>query len=100
MILMYFIALGFLIFSVGLVGVAASRHFIIMVLSVEMILSASILVSAAMFSYGSSGNILGLLFSIWAVAASETMALVAIYRYMSKNRISMDVTKLSRLGDR
>lgn len=100
MIFIYFMALSFLLFSVGMVGVAATRHLIIMVLAVEIILSASILLSVSLFSYGAGGDIIGLLFSIWSVAASETICLIAIYRYMSKNEMTMDVTKLSRLRDR
>ena len=99
MILFYFVGLSFLIFGVGLAGVAATRHFILMILSVEIILSASILLSVAIFVYSVRGDPIALLFSISAVAASEIMGMVTIYRYMSKNEISMDVGKLSKLRD-
>jgi NADH:ubiquinone oxidoreductase subunit K len=99
MIFLYFIALSFMLFSIGLVGVAATRHFLLMLLSIEIIISAAILFSVASFSYVASGDIIALLFSLWAVAASETIGMIAIYRYMYKNEISMDMGKLLKLRD-
>lgn len=97
MIFLYFIALGFALFAVGISGVVASRHFIIMMLAIEVALTASIVVAAASFTYSSSGNIIGLLFTIWAIASAEIMGMVAVYRYMLAHGISMDVRQLSKL---
>lgn len=96
----YFLMLSIVIFGVGVVGVAATRHFLIMMLSVEIVLAASVILSAAVFTYAAPGNIIGFLFTIWGVASSEAIAMVAIYRYMSKNGIDMDVTKLRGLRDK
>ena len=100
MIFAYFIALGFGLFSMGIAGASVSRHFIIMMLGVEVALSAAIVVAAAGFAYSpAGGNVLGLLFTLWAVASGEIMCMVAVYRYMVANGIGMDVRELSRLRD-
>jgi NADH:ubiquinone oxidoreductase subunit K len=101
MMFAYFLAFGFALFAVGVAGVAASRHFIIMMLGVEVALSAAIVVAAASFAYsGAAGNVLGLLFTLWAVASAEIMGMVAVYRYMLAHGISMDIRELSKLRDR
>lgn len=99
MILLYFIALSFMIFSIGIVAAATTRHFLLMIISVEIIISAAILLSVATFSYITPGDILSLLFALWAVAASEIMGMIVIYRYMCKSEMSMDVRKLFKLQD-
>ena len=100
MIFAYFLAVGFGLFAVGVVGVAASRHFIIMMLAVEIALSAAIVVAAAGFVYGSAGgDILGLLFTLWAVASAEIMGMVAVYRYMISMGVSMDLRELVKQRD-
>jgi NADH:ubiquinone oxidoreductase subunit K len=99
MIFLYFIAVSIGLFAVGLVGVVASRHFIIMMLGVEIAFTAAIVLAAASFAYAAPGNIVGLLFTVWAVASAEIMGMVALYRYMSVHGISMDVRQLSKLKD-
>jgi NADH:ubiquinone oxidoreductase subunit K len=99
MIFLYFIAVSIGLFSVGLAGVVASRHFIIMMLGVEVAFTAAVVLAGASFAYAAPGNIVGLLFTIWAVASAEIMGMVAIYRYMSAHGISMDLRQLSKLKD-
>jgi NADH:ubiquinone oxidoreductase subunit K len=99
MMFIYLIAISFSLFAIGVAGVVASRHFIIMMLAIEIALTASVVLAAAGFHYSSPGNVIGLLFTIWAVASAEIMAMVAVYRYMSANGISMDVSLLSKLKD-
>jgi NADH-quinone oxidoreductase subunit K len=93
----YFIALSLAVFAIGIGGMASSRHVLTIVISSEVAIAASALLAAAFFSYVSVGNILVLLLSMWSVAAMEVIALVAVYRYMAKTGVMMDVTKLSRL---
>ena len=92
-----FIALGFALFAIGISGVVASRNFIIMLLSIEIVLVGSSLVGVALFSSSGSGNIVLFLLSIWGIASSEIIALVAIYSYIKKSQGNMDVTKMSKL---
>jgi NADH:ubiquinone oxidoreductase subunit K len=99
MIFLYFIAFGFALFAVGISGVVASRHFIIMMLAVEVALTASVVLAAASFTYAASGDIVGLLFTIWAIASAEIIGMVAVYRYMVAHGVSMDVRQLSKLRE-
>ncbi len=95
----YFMLLGFAIFAIGIAGVVATRHLLILILSVEIAISASIIIAAGEFHYIALNDIVGFLFVVWAVASAEIIALIAIYRYMYKSGISMDITKLSKLRD-
>ena len=95
----YFVTVSFAIFAVGIVGVAATRHFLLMILSVEIALVASTLLATVFYTFDAAGNVLLLLFSLWAIAAIEAIALVSFYRYLSRYETSLDVTKLSKLRD-
>jgi NADH:ubiquinone oxidoreductase subunit K len=100
MIFAYFIALAFALLAIGVVGVAASRHFIVMMLSIEIALTAAIVVAAASFVYSSAGgNVIGLLFTLWAIASGEIMAMVAVYKFLIAEGATMDVRELSKLRD-
>ena len=98
--LLYFLVVSFAIFAVGIVGISATRHFIIMLLSVEVALVAATLLATAFYYYNTAtGNIMLLLFAIWTIAASEAIVLIAFYRYLGRFEASLDVTKLSKLRD-
>jgi NADH-quinone oxidoreductase subunit K len=97
MIAIYFVALSLAVFAIGAAGIAASRHFLVIVLSIEVMLLASTLLAVALFYYGAAGSIAVLLLSVWSVAAAETMALMALHRCLARWNVSMDVTKLSKL---
>ncbi len=96
----YLLILGFALFSLGVAGIVASRHFVVIVLSIEVILVSSSLVAMSLYSYTITGVILPLLFVIWAIAAIDAIALVVFYRYLAKYKVSLDVTKLNRLRER
>ncbi|MCL4411267.1 MAG: hypothetical protein M1559_02790 [Candidatus Marsarchaeota archaeon] len=100
MIPIYPILFAFAIFSIGAAGIATSRHMVIMVFAVEVVLVASALLGTVFYFYfvGSS-SILPFLFAIWAIAASEAILLVIFYRYMVRADVSLDVTKLSRIKE-
>jgi NADH-quinone oxidoreductase subunit K len=93
----YFMALSFAMFAIGVGGMASSRHFLTIMMSSEAAIAASALLATAFASYISMGNVLALLLAIWSVAAMEVIALTAVYRYMAKTGMMMDVTKLSKL---
>jgi NADH:ubiquinone oxidoreductase subunit K len=100
MIFAYFMALGFALLAIGVVGVAASRHFIVMMLSIEIAMTAAIIVAAASFVYSpAGGNVLELLFTLWAIASAGIMAMVAVYKFLLAEGASMDVRELSKLRD-
>ncbi len=93
----YFLGLGFAIFAVGICGMVASRHFLVMMLSSEVAIIASTLLSTMFFYFSVNGDIIPLLLSLWSVASIEVMALVVVYRYLVKMEIGFDVTKMSNL---
>lgn len=90
-----FLILSLEILAIGLSGIIASRHFLIMIFSVEIMLLSSTLAATAFYYYGVSSNIGVFLFAVWAVMASEVIAVVAVYRYLQKADMSMDIKKLS-----
>lgn len=97
--IVYFVALSFAIFAVGVAGIATTRHFLLMIIAVEVALVASALLATVFFYVSSVGDVMLLLFTIWGIAASEAVALVSFYRYLSKYEASLDVAKLSKLRD-
>lgn len=97
--LLDFVLISFAMFAAGLSGIVSSRHFIIMMLSIEIMISAAILLAVSFYYYAYAGNILLLLFALWSVASVEAIALVAIYRHFVKGRISLEVNKLSELKE-
>jgi len=97
MIFTYFMVLGFAMFAIGVSGIAASRNFLIMMLSVEVAIVASTIMALSFFYFVAGGNILLFMIAIWSIASAEVMVMVAFYRYMVKGEISMDVSKLSKL---
>ncbi|MGC8670012.1 MAG: hypothetical protein ACP5TL_02575 [Candidatus Micrarchaeia archaeon] len=95
----YMLVLCLSIISLGLAGAASSRHFIIMVVSIELILLGSSLLAVTMFYYTIEGNIILLLMAIWSIMSLEVIAAVVLYRYMERAKMSLDVTKLSNQRD-
>lgn len=95
----YFVVASFALFAIGIAGIAATRHFLFMILSIEVALVAASLLATVFYYTTVQGNIMLLLFSIWTIAATEAIALVAFYRYLARYETSLDVTKLSRLRD-
>lgn len=93
----YFVALSIAMLALGLSGIASSKNFLIMMLSVEVVITASTLLATAFFYYSVTNNILLFLIAMWSVASVEVIALVAFYRYLAKEEVSLDVTKLSKL---
>lgn len=97
MIILYFMVFSVALFAIGIAGVVASRNFLVMILSIEVAMAASALLALSMFYYVASSDIIILLLAVWAVASAEVIALVAVYRHMVKQEVSLDVTKLSKL---
>ena len=93
----YFIFMSIGIFSLALSGILASRHFLIIMLSVEVALTASTLLAVSLFYFASNGNIITLLLAIWSVASAEILAIIVFYRYIVAKEAGLDVSKLSKL---
>lgn len=85
--------------AVALAGIVSDRHFIVMMLAIELIFVASAVLLVSFFSFARSPDpaAVDMLISIWAVAATEVIAMVTFYVYMKSQGFNFDVAKLSRL---
>ena len=95
----YSIAFGTALLAIGLAGIVASRHFIITILSVEIIFAGSIVALVGYFvgSAITNGTFFTILLSLWAVASTEIIGLVAFYVYMKGRVGDFDLKKLTNL---
>ena len=95
----YFVTIGAAFLAIGLAGVVASRHFVITILSIEVIFAGAIVALAGYFtgSYLNNGAFFMILLSIWAVASTEIIGLVAFYVYMRSKVIDFDLKKLTQM---
>ena len=93
----YFLVLSALIFSVGVYGVLARQHAVMVLLSIELMLNAvniNLVAFAAFFERaGVSGQVFALF--IIAVAAAEVGVGLAIVILIYRNRQSVDLDEMS-----
>lgn len=89
------LALGAILFCVGLYGVLTRRHLVIVLASVELMLNAVNINLVAFSSIGPFANITGQVFSLFviSVAAAEVAVGLAILIALYRNRDSIDVIK-------
>lgn len=93
-----FVLVGATFLAIGLAGAVASRHFVITILSIELIFAGSITALVGYFDYsGASGSFFPILLSLWAVASTEIIGLVAFYVYMKDKVADFDLRKLMQL---
>ncbi|MGC8571970.1 MAG: NADH-quinone oxidoreductase subunit K [Candidatus Micrarchaeia archaeon] len=97
--IIYFILLGVALFAIGISGMIATKNFMIMLVSIEIALTASALVVLAEFSYSGTENIILALLMIWAIAATEAIALITFYKYAAKREIGADISRFTKLKD-
>lgn len=85
--------------AVALAGIITDRHFVVIMLAVELMLVSSSIMLVYFFSYASGPNpsAVPMLVSIWSVAAVEVITLITFYVYMKSRGFDFDVTRLSRL---
>jgi len=97
--LIYFMYLSFAMLAVGIAGIVASRHIVLIVLSVEVMFVSSIILLAAAASYTSTlnGDAAAMIIAVWAVAASDVIVLVALYLIIKAKGAKFDVTLFSEL---
>ena len=95
----YFTGIGALFLALGIAGAIASRHFVITILSLELVFAGAIVALVGFFAYSSltSGDFFILLLSIWAVASTEIIGLVAFYVYMKGKVTDFDLKRLMQL---
>ena len=94
----YFLVLSALLFSIGVYGVLARQHAVLVLLSIELMLNA-VNINLVAFSAllrdaaGVSGQVFALF--VIAVAAAEVGVGLAVVILIFRNRQSVDVDELS-----
>ena len=93
----YFLVLSALLFSVGVYGVLARQHAVLVLLSIELMLNAVninlVAFSALLRDAGVSGQVFALF--VIAVAAAEVGVGLAVVILIFRNRQSVDIDELS-----
>ena len=93
----FFLILSALLFSIGIYGVLARQHAVLVLLSIELMLNAvniNLVVFSALFQEaGVSGQVFALF--VIAVAAAEVGVGLAIVILIFRNRQSVDVDEMS-----
>lgn len=91
-----FLAVGAILFSLGVFGVLYKRNGIIVLLSIELMLNATNINLVAFSKYGLFPNISGQIFSIFtiAVAAVEAAVGLAILIVLFRNKGTINVNEM------
>ena len=92
----FFLVLSALLFSIGVYGVLARQHAVLVLLSIELMLNA-VNINLVAFSTLLEGNLGGQVFALFviAVAAAEVGVGLAIVILIYRNRQSVDVDEMS-----
>lgn len=95
----YLILAPIFLLSIAIAGIVSDKHFVVVLLGVELVFIASLILLGYFFSSAAGPNPSGvaLFISIWTVASAEVITLIAFYIYMKANGISFDISKLSKL---
>ena len=97
--LQYLAIMSAAIFAIGVAGMVSSKHFLVMILSIELSLIAATTLVVSFYSNGYSGFAIMFLFAVWAIAAVEAMALIVFYQELARRGKGMDITKMSQIRD-
>src|SRR5688572_19656302 len=93
----YYILLGTVLFSIGVLGVLLRRNAIIIFMCIELMLNAVNLLLVAFSSYFSDASGQIFVFFIMAVAAAEVAVGLAILTMVFRNTKSTDINFLNKL---
>lgn len=93
----YFLVLSALLFSIGVYGVLARQHAVLVLLSVELMLNAANINLVAFSAMLGEAGVPGQVFALFviAVAAAEVGVGLAIVILIYRNRRSVDVADMS-----
>jgi NADH:ubiquinone oxidoreductase subunit K len=85
--------------GVALAGIISDRHFVVIMLAIELIFISSTIFLAYFFSYNQNPDpsAVPMFVAIWSVAAVEVIVLITFYVFMKSRGFDFDITKLSRL---
>lgn len=84
--------------AIAFAGAISSRHFIIAMLSAELMLFSSALLLATFFAYSPApgSDVFPMLIGIWSVAMAEAIAIVAFYVYIKSHGLGLDLSRISQ----
>jgi NADH:ubiquinone oxidoreductase subunit K len=93
----FFLVLSALLFSIGVYGVLARQHAVLVLLSVELMLNAVNINLVAFSAFLQEAGVPGQVFALFviAVAAAEVGVGLAIVILIYRNRQSVDVDEMS-----
>lgn len=91
-----YLAVGAILFSLGVYGVLSKKNGIIVLLSAELMLNAVNVNLVAFSRYGQFPNLTGQVFSIFTitVAAAEVSVGLAILMALYRNKATIDVNEM------
>ena len=97
--LSYMLIIAVSLLAVALAGIISERHFVAILLAIELIFIASTIALVSFFAYAQNpdSSAVPLLIGIWAVASTEIIILITFYVYMKSKGFDFDVSKLSKL---
>ena len=95
--LSYLLVLSALLFSIGIYGVLARQHAVLVLLSIELMLNAVNINLIAFSAWLQEAGVPGQVFALFviAVAAAEVGVGLAIVILIYRNRASVDVDEMS-----
>ena len=90
----FFLVLSALLFSIGIYGVLARKHVVLVLLSIELMLNA---VNINLVAFSVINGVAGQVFALFviAVAAAEVGVGLAIVILIFRNRSTVDVDEMS-----
>jgi NADH:ubiquinone oxidoreductase subunit K len=97
--LQYLALFSIALFAIGIAGMVSSKHFLVMILSIELSLIAATTFVISFYSGGYSGYAMVFLFAVWAIAAVEAISLIIFYQELIRRGMGLDVTKMSKIRD-
>jgi NADH:ubiquinone oxidoreductase subunit K len=94
-----FLALSAILFSLGVYGVLARRHAVLILMSIELMLNAASINMVAFAAYTSPEKFTGIIFAIFiiTVAAAEVGLALAIVLRIFRNRTTSNVDEVHEL---
>jgi NADH-quinone oxidoreductase subunit K len=94
-----YLALGLILFCIGLYGALTKRNIIIVLISIELMLNAANVNLVAFSKFGVMPSITGQIFALFvmAVAAAEVAVGVAILIALYRNRNTVNIDEVNTL---
>ncbi|WP_313803417.1 NADH-quinone oxidoreductase subunit NuoK [Cytobacillus sp.] len=94
-----YLALGLILFCIGLYGALTKRNIIIVLISIELMLNAANINLVAFSKFGVMPSITGQIFALFvmAVAAAEVAVGVAILITLYRNRNTVNIDEVNTL---